>query len=144
MIVWFKALHLFFMLAWMAGIFYLPRLMVYNAESQNTDVQAQLTIMQRRLWFFITPFALLTLVFGVLMIYSYGSAWLKVSVWLHIKLLLVACLYGYHGYLYRLNKQFEQGKNQHSARFFRFLNESPVILVFAIVALAVVKPFMST
>ena len=143
MILWFKALHIFFMLAWMAGIFYLPRLMVYNAESNNTEVQTQLTIMQRRLWFFITPFALLTFIFGALLIYSYGSAWFKISVWVHVKLSLVALLYIYHMYLYRINRRFEKGMNQHSARFFRFLNESPVILVFAIVALAVVKPFMA-
>lgn len=142
MLLWFKALHIFFMLAWMAGIFYLPRLMVYNAASNNPDVKQQLNIMQRRLWLFVTPFAILTLIFGLLLIHSYGVAWLKVSVWLHIKIILVVLLYVYHGYLYHLNKQFAADNNQHSAKFYRILNESPVLLVFAIVALAIIKPFM--
>ena len=64
------------------------------------------------------------------------------SVWLPIKIVLVVLLYVYHGYLYRLNKQFAADNNQHSAKFYRILNESPVLLVFAIVALAIIKPFM--
>lgn len=144
MLLWFKALHIFFMLAWMAGLFYLPRLMVYNAGSESNEVKAQLNIMQRRLWWFVTPFALLTAVFGGLLMYHYGTAWLRVSAWMHIKLLLVFALYIYHGYLYVLHKQFENNSNHHSSRFFRILNESPVILIFAIVALAIVKPFMAT
>ncbi|MCC2617459.1 protoporphyrinogen oxidase HemJ [Aestuariibacter halophilus] len=139
--LWLKTLHLFFMIAWMAGIFYLPRLFVYHAESSNEAVRAQFCIMERRLWFFVTPFALLTLVFGLALIHSYGSAWLKASGWLHLKLLLVALLYVYHGYLYVLMKRFAAGTDRHSARFYRFLNESPVLLLLAIVYLAIVKPF---
>ena len=64
-ILWFKALHIFFMLAWMAGLFYLPRLFVYHATTQSQVVKDEFKVMERRLWFFVTPFALLTLAFGV-------------------------------------------------------------------------------
>ena len=138
---WYKALHIFFMIAWMAGIFYLPRLFVYNAESNVKEVNEQLNIMQRRLWFFVTPFAVLTLVFGIFTIISYGMQWFKVSTWLHYKLIVVIPFYVYHGYLYYLHKQFVAGKNRHSHKFYRFLNEAPVLLLLAVVILAVVKPF---
>lgn len=141
MLLWYKALHVFFMIAWMVGIFYLPRLFVYNAQSQSPDVKAQLNIMQRRLWLFITPFAVLTLVFGVLLMYTYGYDWFKASLWMHVKLALVILFYIYHGYLYVLMKQFMQGKNTHGAKFYRFLNEVPVLAMLAIVVLVIVKPF---
>lgn len=140
MILWFKALHIFFMLAWMAGLFYLPRIFVYHAETESQAVRDQFKVMERRLWLFVTPFALLTLVFGLALIATYGISWLKVSVWLHIKLLLVTALYAYHFYLYRLVKQFARDENDRSSRFFRFLNEIPVLFILAIVILAVVKP----
>ncbi len=138
---WYKALHIFFMIAWMAGIFYLPRLFVYNAESNSAEVKAQLNIMQRRLWFFVTPFAVLTLVFGLLAIFTYGADWFKASTWLHYKLVFVVAFYLYHAYLYALVKLFLQNKNTHSPRFYRFLNELPVLALLAIVILAIVKPF---
>lgn len=140
-LLWLKALHIFFMVAWMAGIFYLPRLFVYHAQTQEVAVKEQFKIMERRLWFFITPFAVLTLVFGVWLIVAYGSQWLAASHWLHAKLLFVACLYGYHFYLYRLMRQFARDQNNHSSRFYRFLNEAPVLALLAIIVLAVTKPF---
>ncbi len=140
MILWFKALHIFFMLAWMAGLFYLPRIFVYHAEAQSQAVKDQFKIMERRLWLFVTPFAFLTLAFGLALLVSYGVEWLKVSVWLHIKLVLVFALYAYHFYLYKVLRQFAQGKNDRSSRFYRFINEAPVLLILAIVILAVVKP----
>lgn len=138
-ILWIKALHVFFMIAWMAGIFYLPRLFVYHAQTQEKAVQEQFKVMERRLWFFVTPFALLTLIFGVALIYLYGYEWFAASKWLHIKIMLVACFYVYHGYLFVLLKRFARDENRHSPRFYRFLNEAPVLLLFAIVALAVLK-----
>ncbi|MDT0582368.1 MULTISPECIES: protoporphyrinogen oxidase HemJ [Alteromonadaceae] len=140
-ILWLKAFHVFFMIAWMAGIFYLPRLFVYHAESTNQETKDQFKIMERRLWFFVTPFALLTLILGVIIMYLYGSAWLKVSAWLHAKLAIVALFYAYHMYLYRLVKVFAADKNTHSPRFYRFLNEVPVLALLAIVILAILKPF---
>ena len=141
MVLWFKALHIFFILAWMAGLFYLPRLFVYHASTNDQAVKDAYKVMERRLWFFVTPFALLTLVFGVLLIGSYGSAWFKVSGWLHVKLTLVLLVYGYHFYLFKLMRTFAKDKNKHSSRFYRFLNEVPVLVILAIVCLAVVKPF---
>jgi putative membrane protein len=139
MLLWIKSLHVFFMIAWMAGIFYLPRLFVYHASTENLAVKQQFKIMERRLWFFITPFALLTLVFGVWLIILYGKAWFVASTWLHIKLALVSLVYAYHFYLYKLMKQFADDQNTHSAKFYRFLNEAPVIILFVIVSLAIVK-----
>lgn len=140
-ILWLKALHVFFMLAWMAGIFYLPRLFVYFAESSHQETRDTLKVMQRRLWFFVTPFALLTLIFGVWLIVSYGSAWLAASAWLHAKLVLVFALYAYHIYLYMIMRDLAQDKNIKTPKFYRILNEMPVLGVLAIVVFAVVKPF---
>lgn len=141
MILWLKALHIFFMVAWMAGIFYLPRLFVYHAQASEQAVKDQFKVMERRLWFFVTPFAVLTLVFGVSLIAVYGLEWLKVSGWLHAKLTLLGALYVYHAYLYKLVKQFAKDQNTRSATFYRVLNEAPVLLLLAVVILAVVKPF---
>ena len=141
MILWLKALHIFFMVAWMAGIFYLPRLFVYHAQASEQAVKDQFKVMERRLWFFVTPFAVLTLVFGVSLIAVYGLEWLKVSGWLHAKLTLLVALYAYHGYLYKLVKQFAKDQNTRSATFYRVINEAPVLVLLAVVILAVVKPF---
>ncbi|RDV28966.1 protoporphyrinogen oxidase HemJ [Alteromonas aestuariivivens] len=139
-ILWLKALHIFFMVAWMAGIFYLPRLFVYHAMSDNQEVKDQFKIMERRLWFFVTPFAFLTLIFGVALIWTYGLSWFKLSHWLHIKFIFLLAIYIYHFYLFKLMKQFANDDNRHSSRFYRFLNEAPVLVLLAIVVLAVVKP----
>ena len=129
------------MVAWLAGLFYLPRLFVYHAQSNNKAVHDQFKTMERRLWFFVTPFALLTLIFGISLIYIYGMEWFKLSGWLHAKLTLLLAIYGYHFYLFKLVKAFARDENKHSAKFYRFLNEAPVLLLLAIVILAVVKPF---
>ncbi|NTS78390.1 protoporphyrinogen oxidase HemJ [Catenovulum sp. SM1970] len=143
--LWLKAFHIIFMVAWFAGIFYLPRLFIYHATNQigNNEkvINEQFKIMERRLWFFVTPFAVLTAIFGFSLIYMYGTDWLKASPWMHAKLTLVALLYIYHGYLFKLMRDFQHDRNKHSPRFYRFVNESPVIVLFAIVILVVVKPF---
>lgn len=136
-----KALHIAFMVAWFAGIFYLPRLFVYHAENTSAEVDARFKVMERRLLYFVTPFALLTLIFGVLLIIGYGRAWFAASHWLHLKLLLVAFLYGYHGYCFKLLADFKHNRNRRSSRFYRFFNEMPVLFLFAVVILAVAKPF---
>lgn len=140
-ILWLKAFHVFFMIAWMAGIFYLPRLFVYHAQSDQQVVKDQFKIMERRLWLFITPFALLTLILGVVIMYLYGREWLKMSGWIHVKLVIVALFYIYHMYLWRLVKIFAKDQNTHSPLFYRFLNEAPVLALLAIVLLAILKPF---
>lgn len=140
LILIYKALHVFFMVAWFAGIFYLPRLFVYHAETRSPDCDATFKVMERRLLYFVTPFAILTLVFGLLLIVSYGRAWFAVSSWLHYKLLLVIVLYGYHGYCFKLLADFKHGRNRRSARFYRIFNELPVLLLLAIILLAILKP----
>lgn len=140
LILIYKALHVFFMVAWFAGIFYLPRLFVYHAETQSPDCDATFKVMERRLLYFVTPFAILTLLFGLLLILSYGRAWFAVSSWLHYKLLLVIVLYGYHGYCFKLLADFKHGRNRRSARFYRIFNELPVLLLLAIILLAILKP----
>ncbi|MDG1731399.1 MAG: protoporphyrinogen oxidase HemJ [Thalassotalea sp.] len=139
-ILWLKALHIAFMVAWFAGIFYLPRLFVYHAESDNKDVQAQLKIMERRLLFFISPFAILTLVFGVWLIALMGPEWFLASSWLHIKLVLVTALFIYHGYCFKLLADFKNDKNTRSGKFYRVFNEMPVLVLFAVIILAILKP----
>ena len=140
-ILWLKAFHVFFMIAWMAGIFYLPRLFVYHAETQHQETKDQFKIMERRLWFFVTPFALLTLILGAMIMYEYGLDWLKASAWLHAKLTIVALFYVYHFYLYHLLKKFAADENTKSPRFYRMINELPVLALLAIVILAILKPF---
>ncbi|MEP0355351.1 CopD family protein [Paraglaciecola sp.] len=138
-LLYIKAFHLFFMVAWMAGIFYLPRLFIYHASTSNQAVKDQFKVMERRLWFFITPFALLTLILGIWLISLYGAQWFTAAHWLHIKLALVSILYAYHIYLFFLMRAFAKDQNKHSPKFYRFLNESPVLIVLAIIGLAVVK-----
>lgn len=141
-ILWLKAFHIFFMVAWFAGIFYLPRLFVYHAEASEQSVKDVFKVMERRLWFFILPFAILTLITGVGMIHMYGPAWLASSTWLHPKLALVALIYIYYGYLFVLMKKFARDQNTHSPKFYRFLNEAPVLVLLGVVILAVVKPIL--
>ncbi|CAI8218153.1 MAG: Uncharacterised protein [Glaciecola sp. HTCC2999] len=139
-LLWIKALHVFFMVAWMAGIFYLPRLFVYFAENEDVNIRAVFKVMQRRLWFFVAPFALLTLIFGVWLINIYGMDWFRASTWLHIKIALLIGLYGYYGYLFFIMRDLSNDRNIRSPKFYRFLNEAPVLVLLAIVILAIVKP----
>lgn len=128
------------MVAWFAGIFYLPRLFVYHAETQSAECDATFKIMERRLLYFVTPFAILTLLFGLLLIFSYGKLWFSVSSWLHYKLILVVVLYLYHGYCFKLLSDFKHNRNRRSGRFYRIFNEIPVLLLLAIILLAILKP----
>jgi putative membrane protein len=139
-ILWFKALHVFFMVAWFAGVFYLPRLFVNHAETSSIEVAEQLKGMERRLLYFITPFAILTVLLGLIIIYAYGYPWFVAAKWLHIKLTLVIILLGYHGYCFKLVKTFQLDKNTRSGKFYRIFNEIPVLVLLAIIILAYVKP----
>lgn len=139
-LLWLKALHVIFVVAWFAGIFYLPRLFVNHAETNSKEVAEQLKGMEKRLLYFVTPFAVLTLLFGLAIIHVYGSAWFVNATWLHIKLSLVIILFVYHLYCFRLVNIFAQDKNTRSGRFYRIFNEVPVIILFAVIILAYVKP----
>lgn len=139
-ILWFKAFHVFFMVAWFAGVFYLPRLFVNHAETSSTEVAEQLKGMEKRLLYFITPFAILTILLGLILIYAYGYPWFVAAKWLHIKLTLVIILLSYHGYCFKLVKTFQLDNNTRSGKFYRIFNEIPVLVLLAIIILAYVKP----
>jgi putative membrane protein len=139
-LLWLKALHVSFMVAWFAGIFYLPRLFVNHAETDNQVIREQLKGMEKRLLYFITPFALLTISLGIALIAEYGYEWFVQAKWLHIKLILVTILIIYHGYCFKLLKDFQQDRNIRSGRFYRIFNEVPVLILFAVIILVYIKP----
>ena len=139
--LWIKALHLFFMIGWFAGIFYLPRLFVYHAMTDSPDVSDQFKVMERKLYRFVTPFMWLTIVLGLWLLYDYAWAAFAGNGWLHLKLLLVAALVGYHFYCGRLVRRFAADHNRRSHVWYRWFNEMPVLLLLPIVLLAVAKPF---
>jgi protoporphyrinogen IX oxidase len=135
--LWIKALHLIFITSWFAGLFYLPRIYVNMAMETNTQAYARLLLMAQKLYRFMQPLSILALAFGIWLWLGYGFK----GGWLHTKLLLVFFLLGYHHYCGKLLKQFAAHSNQRSHVWFRWFNEIPVILLFAIVVLVVVKPF---
>ncbi len=140
MYLWFKAFHIIFVISWFAGIFYLPRLFVHYCMTDNAEIHGRLSIMMRKLYRFTTPFAFLSLGFGLALVYLNPAFYMKAG-WFHTKFLLVALLFAYHFYNGHLVKVFEAGNNQRNHKFYRFYNEAPVFAMFAIVILAVVKPF---
>ena len=136
-----KSLHIIFMVAWYAGLFYLPRLFVYHSMAAATDTIGieRFKIMERKLFFGImTPSAILTLVFGLWLWLGYGIT----GGWLHAKLALVALLVAFHVYLGVLMKAFAQDRNRHGHVFYRWLNEIPALpILVGVVFLVVMKPF---
>ena len=134
-------LHIVFMVSWFAGLFYLPRLFVYHALTPPDDLPgiARFKIMERKLYVGImTPAAVLTLVFGLWLMWGFGID----GGWLHVKLVLVGVLVVLHVYLGRLLRDFAGDRNRHGHVFYRWLNEIPALpLLVAIVWLAVAKPF---
>ena len=135
--LWIKALHIVFVTAWFAGLFYLPRILVNLAMEKNTLVSDRLLIMARKLYRFMTMLAVPALGFGIWLWLGYGFS----GGWLHAKLALVVVLAGYHHGCGRLLSKFEQGRNTRSHVWFRWFNEIPVIILLLIVILVVVKPF---
>ncbi|MBY0378062.1 MAG: CopD family protein [Gammaproteobacteria bacterium] len=137
--LWIKAFHVIFMVMWFAGLFYLPRLFVYHAVSEDRISIERFKVMEWRLyWCITTPGAILTTLCGIslmIMGYSYYAH----ALWLHIKLALALGLWGYHIYLAVLLKHFAADKNRHSQRFYRVLNEVPTLFLISMVILAVVK-----
>jgi putative membrane protein len=140
-IPWLKALHVIAVIAWMAGLLYLPRLFVYHAETRvGSDLSETFKVMERRLLRgIINPAMVAVFVFGGALALAEGFA--SLGGWFHAKLLLVLLLAGLHGYMARWRKEFERDERLHSARFFRYANEVPTVLMIAIVVLAIVKPF---
>jgi putative membrane protein len=137
---WIKAAHVIAVIAWMAGMLYLPRLMVYHAEAQTGSIQSEtFKVMERRLLKgIINPAMIVTWVLGL---YLAWSVFAFKGGWLHGKLLLVFVLSGIHGYLAGRVRDFANDRNTRSPRFYRILNEVPAVLMVGIVILVIVKPF---
>ena len=140
--LWLKALHLIFMVTWFAGLFYLPRLFVYHAMSDDEISNERFKIMERKLFFGImTPGLILTLLFGIWMLIAYAWQLYSGSGWLYAKLTLLALLIVYHIYCGKWMFDFKHNRNRHTHVFYRWINEIPVVFLIAITILAVVKPF---
>jgi protoporphyrinogen IX oxidase len=138
--LWLKALHIIAIIAWMAGMLYLPRLFVYHCEAVPGSVQSEtFKVMERRLLrAIINPAMVASWVLGLWLAWS-GN--FLSSPWLHGKLVLVLAMSGVHGMLARWTKDFAADRNRHSQKFFRIMNEVPTLLLIGIVILVVVKPF---
>ncbi len=139
MLYW-KAFHIMAMVSWFAGLFYLPRLFVYHAMTEDAAGQERFCIMERKLYRGImTPAMLATVIAGLSLLLPQWSIY-KTMIWVHIKLTLVLLLLGYHIYCGQLLKNFATGNNRHSHVFYRWFNEIPVLFLIGIVFLVVVKP----
>ena len=138
--LYLKAFHIIAVIAWMAGLLYLPRLFVYHAETQKDSISYEVfLLMEKRLIKIIMlPSMLLSLVFGILMIYL--NTTLLMEGYFHLKLLLLLVLFGFHGYLISTYKKFEQRKITQTANYFKAINEIPTVLMIIIIILVVVKP----
>jgi protoporphyrinogen IX oxidase len=135
--LWIKAFHIIFVTSWFAGLFYLPRLFVNHAMETNAAALARLELMEHKLYRFMLPLAVLALVFGFWLWLGYGIT----GAWLHAKLGLVLGLVVYHLYCGKLMRDFKAGANKRSHVWYRWFNEIPVIVLFIVVTLVVVKPF---
>ena len=139
--LWIKALHIIFMVTWFAGLFYLPRLFVYHAMSTDQTGIDRFKIMERKLFYGImTPSGVLTIIFGVWTLVANGWAAYAGTLWLHIKLTCILILIVYHIYCGKLLIDFKYDRNNHSHIWYRWFNEVPVVFLFIIVILAVVRP----
>ena len=140
--LWIKAFHLVAVVAWFAGLFYLPRLFVYHAEATDQVSAERFKIMERRLFFAImTPAAIAALALGLIMLFDYAWATYKSMGWLHLKLTLLFLLFGYHYYCWVCLRRFRDDCNRHSSRFYRVFNEIPTLFLVTIIIATVVKPF---
>ncbi len=140
--LWVKALHILSVIAWMAGLLYLPRLFVYHCDADPGSARSEmLKVMERRLlWAIMAPAMVASFLFGVWLLLMPGIVdWS--SGWIHAKLALVLALVVAHGMMVKWCRDFAVDRNSRSRRFYRITNEMPTVLMVAIVILAVVKPF---
>jgi len=139
---WIKAIHIMFVIFWMAGLLYLPRLFVYHHQAKpGGELDETLKIQEHKLLKVImAPAMMVSLITGLTLVFlrhaEFGLSW-----WLPLKLGLVFILIGYHGFLSKMRKLFEVGERPKSEKYFRVMNEVPAILTIFIVILAVVEPF---
>lgn len=138
--LWIKALHIIFVTSWFAGLFYLPRIFVNHAMVTDTETSERLKLMEHKLYRFMLPLAILALAFGFWLMFGYGYLQAGGG-WLHAKLALVLLLVGYHLYCGKIMRDFKNDANTRSHVWYRWFNELPVIVLFIIVILVVVKPF---
>ena len=140
---WTKALHVISVIAWMAGLFYLPRLFVYHAERapEPGELGETFKVMERRLLKFImNPASVATWVFGLMLVFTPGVIdWSEP--WVHFKAALVVAMTAYHHALVRWWMAFDADRNRHSGRFYRLANEVPTLLMIGIVVMVMVRPF---
>jgi len=135
--LWVKALHIIFMVTWFAGLFYLPRLFVYHAMTDDRVSHERFIAMERKLyWGIMTPGGVLTILFGLWLWFGWGFS----GGWLHAKVALTALLAAYHVWCGKLMLDFRAGQNRRSHVWFRWFNEAPTLVLFAAVILVVVKP----
>ena len=136
--LWLKALHIVFVVTWFAGLFYLPRLFVYHSATTDEIGRERFVAMERRLFMMMTVGATLAIAFGISMVAT-APGYLG-FLWLRVKLALVVALVVYHIWCHKLLRDFRDGRNGHSQRWYRIFNEVPGLFLIAIVVLAVVKP----
>lgn len=139
--LWYKAIHIISVISWMGAMFYLPRLFVYHSKVPiGSPMDETFKIMEKKLLKVImTPAMISTYIFGFLIAFIYGFE--ALGVWFHIKMLAVIILTIFHGLSAKWVKDFSNGKNKHSEKFYRLVNEIPVIFMIIAVIMVVVKPF---
>ena len=139
--LWLKAIHIIFVISWMVGIFYLPRLYVYHCQvTPGSEADETFKVMERKLLRVImNPAMIVSFVTGILLIIATGAGAPRTRYWMQIKLVLVILMGGVHGMLSKYRKGFERGENEKSEKFYRMLNEVPTVLMILIVLLVVVK-----
>jgi len=138
---WVIAFHIIFVVVWFSGLFYLPRLYVYHAITEDQPGKDRFKIMERKLYIMTHIGGIGAAVFGLWLLIAYGWSAYGNSGWLHIKLALVVALIVYHIYLGKLVKDFRLERNIRSHKFYRMINEIPVIPLVAVIILVKVKPF---
>lgn len=138
---WIKAFHVISIIAWMAGMLYLPRLMVYHANATSgSQLYETLKIMQARLIkYIINPAMLSSIILGSMNAFIYGIK--NIGVWFHIKMVAVFGLLALHGMLIKFHKNFLKNTNTHNATFFKIINESITVLMIVCVIMVIIKPF---
>lgn len=138
--LWLKAFHIIFVVCWFAGLFYLPRIFVYYAASEHAATRQQLAVMARKLYRFVTPFMFIAIALGVAMMAMNIDYYLHAK-WMWLKLAAVTFLVIYHVQCGRYVHAINESTDQHTHVFYRFFNEIPVLFLFGIVLLVVLKPF---
>lgn len=138
--LWLKAFHIIFVITWFAGLFYLPRLFVHHAMTDDQACKERFKIMERKLYRFTTPSMALTIVLGAALLVPNWNIYVSFG-WMYVKLFFIVLLIIYHLWCGRIVKTFANDANTKSHVWYRWFNEAPVLALFVIVILVVVKPF---